>query len=178
LRSTSKHQRCMHLSHFVNQRDRRLTKKTTIKTMIRRPKEPGQLTNLLRSNTPPPNILTVQEYIGDIRSPYSGPGDFSAWYQVFLDGKWVSLDARHNYPRIGRILMATGRDATDVAITTSFGLAQLTYFLVESNEIDSQGNLVPLPRAPDRRPNRPEVNTPTQTNSSQPSPSQTQSATS
>jgi transglutaminase-like putative cysteine protease len=120
----------------------------------------------------------VTGYIGDIRSPYSGPGDFSAWYQVFLDGKWVNLDARHNYPRIGRILMASGRDAADVAITTSFGSAQLTYFFVESNEIGSQGNLVPLPRALDARPSRPEVNTPTQTNTSQPSPSQTQSATS
>ncbi len=40
----------------------------------------------------------VTGYIGDIRMPYSGPGDFSAWYQVFLDGQWIDLDARHNYP--------------------------------------------------------------------------------
>ena len=61
-------------------------------------------------------------YIGDIRQPYSGPGDFSAWYQVFLEGRWIDLDARHNYPRLGRILVATGRVAADVAITTSFGV--------------------------------------------------------
>ena len=66
----------------------------------------------------------VTGYIGDIRMPYSGPGDFSAWYQVFLDGQWIDLDARHNYPRLGRVLMATGRDAADVAITTSFGSGQ------------------------------------------------------
>ena len=87
----------------------------------------------------------VTGYIGDIRTPYSGPGDFSAWYQVWLDGRWWDMDARHNYPRIGRILMATGRDAADVAITTSFGRADLTHFYVESNEIDAAGQPVPLP---------------------------------
>jgi transglutaminase-like putative cysteine protease len=86
----------------------------------------------------------VTGFIGDIRVPYSGPGDFSAWYQVWLDGKWWDMDARHNYPRIGRILMATGRDAADVAITTSFGRADLTHFYVESNEIDADGKPVPL----------------------------------
>ena len=121
----------------------------------------------------------VTGYIGDIRRPYSGPGDFSAWYQVFLDGKWIDLDARHNYRRLGRILMATGRDAADVAITTSFGAAYLTYFYVESNEVDEAGNKIaptsgtataPLPQA--------EINAPTQSNGSQFSPNQTQSATS
>ncbi len=68
----------------------------------------------------------VTGYIGDIRRPFIGPGDFSAWYQVFLDGQWIDLDARHNYRRLGSILMATGRDAADVAITTSFGAAYLT----------------------------------------------------
>jgi hypothetical protein len=58
------------------------------------------------------------------------------------------MDARHNEPRIGRILMATGMDATDVAITTSFGVADLTHFAVESYEIDEQGNAVPLPAVP------------------------------
>jgi transglutaminase-like putative cysteine protease len=84
----------------------------------------------------------VTGFIGDIRVPYSGAGDFSAWYQVWLDGKWWDMDARHNYPRIGRILMATGRDAADVAITTSFGRADLTYFFVESNELDADGKPV------------------------------------
>ena len=85
----------------------------------------------------------VTGYIGDIRRPSSGLGDFSAWYQVFLDGKWIDLDARHNYRRLGRILMATGRDAADVAITTSFGAAHLTRFYVESVEIDGEGNRSP-----------------------------------
>ena len=87
----------------------------------------------------------VTGYIGDIRVPFSGAGDFSAWYQVWLGGKWWDMDARHNYPRYGRILMAIGRDAADVAITTSFGRADLTHFYVESNEIDAEGKPVPLP---------------------------------
>ena len=91
----------------------------------------------------------VTGYIGDIRMPYSGPGDFSAWYQVWLGGKWWDMDARHNYARMGRILMATGRDAADVAITTSFGIANLTHFSVESNELDAAGNLVPIPGRPE-----------------------------
>ena len=89
----------------------------------------------------------VTGYLGDIRVPFGGPGDFSAWYEVFLDGRWWTMDARHNTQRIGRILMAVGRDATDVAITTSFGVADLMHFSVESNEIDSHGNKVPLPDA-------------------------------
>jgi transglutaminase-like putative cysteine protease len=86
----------------------------------------------------------VTGYIGDIRVPFSGDGDFSAWYQIWLDGRWWDMDARHNYPRTGRILMATGRDAADVAITTSFGRADLTHFYVDSFEIDAHGNRVPL----------------------------------
>jgi transglutaminase-like putative cysteine protease len=87
----------------------------------------------------------VTGYIGDIRAPSSGPGDFSAWYQIWLDGRWWDMDARHNYPRIARLLMATGRDAADVAITTSFGRADLTHFYVETFEIDAEGRPVPLP---------------------------------
>jgi transglutaminase-like putative cysteine protease len=124
----------------------------------------------------------VTGYIGDIRQPYSGPGDFSAWYQVFLEGRWIDLDARHNYPRLGRILMATGRDAADVAITTSFGAANLVKFYVESNEIDTDGNEIPLPQhATDTTASvtaQAEANTPTQTNPRMSSPAQTQSATS
>ncbi len=84
-------------------------------------------------------------YLGDIRHPFGGPGDFSAWYEVYLGGAWRTMDARHNTPRYGRLLMATGRDATDVAITTSFGVANLTHFFVESNEVDQHGAKVPLP---------------------------------
>ena len=87
----------------------------------------------------------VTGYLGDIRRPSSGPGDFSAWYEVFLDGRWWTMDARHNDQRMGRVLMAIGRDATDVAITTSFGVANLLKFHVESFEVDEAGNAVPLP---------------------------------
>jgi transglutaminase-like putative cysteine protease len=123
----------------------------------------------------------VTGYIGDIRRPSSGPGDFSAWYQVFLDGRWIDLDARHNYRRLGRILMATGRDAADVALTTSFGAAHLTSFYVDSYEMDAEGKRVPL--SPAAAPETsavaelPKLNTPTETNHSEASPTQTQAAT-
>jgi len=117
----------------------------------------------------------VTGHIGDIRRPWSGPGDFSAWYQVFLDGQWMNLDARHNYPRLGRILMATGRDAADVAITTSFGVTNLTYFNVDSWEVDVEGNKVALPLG---ECSTGSANLPTQSGASQWSPVQTQAATS
>jgi transglutaminase-like putative cysteine protease len=63
------------------------------------------------------------------------PMDFSAWFEVFLEGRWWTFDARHNEPRVGRVLMATGRDAADVAITTSFGMAELTKFTVVTDEV-------------------------------------------
>lgn len=70
-------------------------------------------------------------YLGDIDVPPSGtPMDFSAWFEVYLDGRWWTMDARHNHPRVGRVLIATGRDAADVAMTTSFGRADLTKFTV------------------------------------------------
>ena len=56
-------------------------------------------------------------YLGDIGVPYAGQMDFSAWFEVFLGDRWHTFDARHNKPRIGRILIATGRDASDVAIS-------------------------------------------------------------
>ncbi len=75
-------------------------------------------------------------YLGDIGvPPVPDPMDFSAWFQVWLGGRWYTFDARHNRPRIGRILMATGRDATDVAISTSFGAARLTRFEVVTDEL-------------------------------------------
>ena len=75
-------------------------------------------------------------YLGDIGVPASpAPMDFSAWFEVFLEGRWWTFDARHNEPRAGRILMATGRDAADVAITTSFGMAELNKFSVVTNEV-------------------------------------------
>ncbi|GBQ61479.1 transglutaminase domain-containing protein [Ameyamaea chiangmaiensis NBRC 103196] len=74
-------------------------------------------------------------YLGDIGVPLvPDPMDFSAWLEVWLDGQWYTFDARHNRPRIGRIVMARGRDATDVALTTSFGPAHLTRFEVTTYE--------------------------------------------
>jgi transglutaminase-like putative cysteine protease len=63
--------------------------------------------------------------------------DFSAWFQVYLGGAWRTFDARHNTPRVGRILMAYGRDAADVAITTSFGPACLRRFSVITEEVEA-----------------------------------------
>jgi transglutaminase-like putative cysteine protease len=75
-------------------------------------------------------------YLGDIGVPRDpAPMDFSAWFEAFLDGKWYTFDARHNQPRIGRILIARGRDAADVAISTSFGSAYLAQFSVFTEEI-------------------------------------------
>ena len=73
-------------------------------------------------------------YLGDIGVPVVLPMDFSAWFEVWLDGRWWAFDARNNMPRIGRVLMATGRDAADVALTTSFGQADLRHFFVVSEE--------------------------------------------
>lgn len=75
-------------------------------------------------------------YLGDIGVPAAPePLDFSAWFEVFLGERWYTFDARHNVPRIGRILMARGRDATDVAISTLFGPCQLTGFKVLTDEV-------------------------------------------
>jgi len=75
-------------------------------------------------------------FLGDIGVPASpSPMDFSAWLEVYLDGGWRTLDARHNHARIGRVLMARGRDAVDVALTTSFGAANLTQFTVWTDEM-------------------------------------------
>ena len=79
-------------------------------------------------------------YLGDIGvPPVPDPMDFSAWFEVYLEGpegpRWYTFDARHNTPRIGRIVMAYGRDATDCAITTSFGPAPLARFEVHTDEV-------------------------------------------
>jgi transglutaminase-like putative cysteine protease len=75
-------------------------------------------------------------YLGDIGLYVPpAPMDFSAWFEVYLGNRWWTLDARHNQPRIGRVLMATGRDAADVALTTAFGSATLKRFFVVSDEV-------------------------------------------
>jgi transglutaminase-like putative cysteine protease len=75
-------------------------------------------------------------YLGDIGvPPADAPMDFSAWFEAYLGGRWYTFDARHNVPRIGRILMARGRDATDVAIATTFGPCTLSGFRVITEEV-------------------------------------------
>ena len=74
-------------------------------------------------------------YLGDIGVPPNLPMDFSAWFEVYLEGRWWVFDARNNVPRIGRVLMATGRAATDVAITTSFGDTRLVHFEITTDEV-------------------------------------------
>jgi transglutaminase-like putative cysteine protease len=75
-------------------------------------------------------------YLGDIRvPPGETPMDFSAWFEVYLGSEWHVFDARHQAPRIGRILMARGRDATDTALTTSFGPSILSRFAVHTDEV-------------------------------------------
>ena len=75
-------------------------------------------------------------YLGDIGVPPDDePMDFSAWFEVFLGGQWHTFDARHNTPRIGRVLIARGRDAADVALSNTFGPAALTSFRVWTDEV-------------------------------------------
>ncbi len=79
-------------------------------------------------------------YLGDIEVPAAPvPMDFSAWFEAYLEDRWWAFDARHNQPRIGRVLMAVGRDASDVAITTSFGTANLREFSVITDEVPEHG---------------------------------------
>ena len=75
-------------------------------------------------------------YLGDIGVPVDiNPMDFSGWFEVFLDGRWWTMDARHNHPRIGRIVMGRGRDAADVSISTAFGVANLVTFNIVTDEV-------------------------------------------
>ena len=81
-------------------------------------------------------------YLADIDAdPDPTPMDFSAFYEIYLGGRWWPMDARHGRPRIGRVLMARGRDATDVALVTSFGRHKLTKFTV----ITEPAGSFPLP---------------------------------
>ena len=74
-------------------------------------------------------------YLGDFGVPIDpAPMDFSAWFEVYLGGNWYTFDARHNIPRIGRVVMARGRDAADCALTTTFGHAKLAQFSVLTEE--------------------------------------------
>ena len=75
-------------------------------------------------------------YLGDIGMPPPyGPMDFAGWFEAYLGGQWHIFDARNNMPRIGRVLIARGRDAVDVAITTTFGPNTLVGFKVICDEV-------------------------------------------
>ena len=75
-------------------------------------------------------------YLGDIGvPPVNAPMDFAGWFEAWLDGRWYTFDARNNTPRIGRVLMARGRDASDVAISTTFGPNVLKSFKVWTDEV-------------------------------------------
>ena len=89
---------------------------------------------LLRALNIPARYATG--YLGDINVPEEPfPMDFSAWMEVYVGRRWMTVDARYNANRTGRILMARGRDAVDVAITTSFGSAKLEKFHVWLDEV-------------------------------------------
>jgi len=86
-------------------------------------------------------------YLSDINAaPDPTPMDFSAFYEVYLDGRWWPMDARHGKARVGRVLMGRGRDATDVALITSFGRHKLTKFTVVTDELGAQS--LPMPPVP------------------------------
>jgi transglutaminase-like putative cysteine protease len=75
-------------------------------------------------------------YLGDIGMPPPyGPMDFAGWFEAYLDGAWHTFDARNNQPRVGRVLIARGRDAADVAISTAFGVNTLKGFKVWTDQV-------------------------------------------
>ena len=75
-------------------------------------------------------------YLGDIRiAPVPGPMDFAGWFEAYLGEGWYTFDARNNSPRIGRVLMARGRDACDVALANTFGSNTLEHFRVWADEV-------------------------------------------
>ena len=74
-------------------------------------------------------------YLSDLGTPQPwSVGDFAAWFEVYLAGQWYTFDPRNNKPRMGRVLMARGRDASDVAIATTFGPNHLESFRVWADE--------------------------------------------
>lgn len=75
-------------------------------------------------------------YLGDVGTPPPyPPGDFAAWFEAYLGGRWHTFDPRNNAPRIGRVLIARGRDAADVAMVTTFGPNTLEGFRVWTDEL-------------------------------------------
>jgi len=84
-------------------------------------------------------------YLGDIGVPPNpAPMDFNAWFEAFIGGRWYTFDARHNRRRIGRIVIARGRDATDVAMLSSFGPHTLQRFEVITEEVEDPQSWAPV----------------------------------
>ncbi|MDN2580216.1 transglutaminase family protein [Aquibium sp. ELW1220] len=81
----------------------------------------------------------VNGHLGDIGVPVVDPMDFSAWIEVFLEGRWHTFDPRNNIPRIGRIVVARGRDAADIPLINSFGPHLLKGFRVWTYEVAAPG---------------------------------------
>jgi transglutaminase-like putative cysteine protease len=79
----------------------------------------------------------VNGHLGDIGVPVVDPMDFSAWIEVYLDCGWVTFDPRNNIPRIGRIVVARGRDAADIPLVNSFGPHVLKGFRVWTYEVEA-----------------------------------------
>ncbi|MCW2318174.1 transglutaminase-like putative cysteine protease [Rhodoblastus acidophilus] len=90
----------------------------------------------------------VNGHLGDIGVPDGGPMDFSAWMEVYLDGAWHTFDARLNVPRIGRIVVARGRDAADVPLINSFGPHILKTFRVWTYALQAPASGFPPPPTP------------------------------
>ncbi len=81
-------------------------------------------------------------YLPDINVPYDpAPMDFHAWFEVYMEGAWHTFDARHNRPRTGRMIIAHGRDAVDVAVSTVYGSAQMQTIQVWADQADEQQQL-------------------------------------
>ncbi|MEI6666102.1 MAG: transglutaminase family protein, partial [Chloroflexota bacterium] len=82
-------------------------------------------------------------YLTDIGTPppYTD-SDFAGWFEAYLDGAWHTFDPRNNTRRIGRVLVARGRDAADVPLSHTFGPNTLTGFRVFADEVDSDGNIL------------------------------------
>ncbi|MCF3934360.1 transglutaminase [Acuticoccus sediminis] len=95
-------------------------------------------------------------YLGDVGVPDSGPADFCAWIEVFLEGEWYTFDARYNTPRIGRILLVRGQDAADVPMITAFGSYRMSLFRVWCDEVSGTTSeadrLAMLQSLPDSQP--------------------------
>ena len=85
-------------------------------------------------------------YLSDIGTPPPYVGDFAGWFEAYLDGHWYTFDPRNNTPRIGRVLMARGRDAADVPLSNTFGLNTLKSFKVWTDEV-SEASRQPRERA-------------------------------